>query len=105
MSDQPKENTVEWVLAGVGDYADDVREGRDTLDESMAALVRETWKEAQAAMGTPVYVVLSEPGPHQEFVECETADGRRVKTGMRKRADGYWVLGPFLHKGFDDAIG
>jgi hypothetical protein len=98
MSDKPQENTVEWVLAGVCDYAEDAREGRATIEESMADLVRETWKEAQGAMGQKVYVVLSEPGPHQEFVECETTDGRSVKVGMTKREDGYWVLGPFLRK-------
>lgn len=58
----------------------------------------------------PFYVVLTEPGPNQEFVECETPDGKSITVGgMRKRADGHWVLGPFVeverhvHVGPDDA--
>lgn len=51
--------------------------------------------------GKPFYVVLTDsldaPQRPQLFVECEDADGKSVKVGgMRKREDGYWVLGPFV---------
>lgn len=49
-------------------------------------------------MTKPFWVVCTEPGPHQEFVECETADSKSVGVGEweQRSSDGYWQLGPFV---------